>query len=240
MNDTKADDDQDAQHAEPASGDDHTNEGDRVSLEEVEAVSLEGAESEDGTPAPPKPPPKGKASTSTGPDRPLPPPASAKIAGGGAHPSELPPRRFPPRTVADIMTRKVFVVAPGDSLENIEESMDRFRFRHLPVVDDQRRLVGLVSHRDILRASASSLSEMSDKRNEFIRKNAKVGSLMHREPTTVAADADVRKSAMVMRGQRIGCLPVVDADDRVIGIVTEADYVSLAIELLNPERRRKK
>jgi len=148
--------------------------------------------------------------------------------------SNLPPRKFPPETVTDIMTRKVFVVNEDDSLQNIEETMQRFRFRHLPVVDDKRKILGVLSHRDILRSSASSLSEMTEARNEFIQKHAKVSAIMNRDVITVGPDEPVRDVGKRMRRKGIGCVLVEDEDETLLGIVTEADYVDLAVALLKP------
>src|SRR5262249_51434052 len=84
-----------------------------------------------------------------------------------------PPRRvgLPSRPrVADLMTREVITIAPETSLARAFGIMRRQRFRHLPVVDDRGRLVGLVTHRDLLAASTSSLEHPTEEeRVELLR-----------------------------------------------------------------------
>ena len=72
-----------------------------------------------------------------------------------------------PNTVGALMTRKVVTIAEHDSLAKLEEGMSKFRFRHLPVVRGTK-LVGLVSHRDLLHAHTSSLSKHADVENQAI------------------------------------------------------------------------
>ena len=61
-----------------------------------------------------------------------------------------------PRTVGDVMTTKIVTVSEQELLESLEEQMRRLRLRHLPVVDRRSKLVGLVTHRDLLSAFASA------------------------------------------------------------------------------------
>jgi CBS domain-containing membrane protein len=225
--------------SEPPSGPDSTS--DKAPDSEPEELHEDDLNSEDAekvseSMAPPGPPPKKSTTPSPGASRDLPPPKSdraPKITAGTA--SNLPPRKFPPETVADVMTRKVFVVHEDDSLQNIEETMQRFRFRHLPVVDEDGKIIGILSHRDILRAAASSLSEMTEARNEFIQKHAQVSAVMNRDVVTVGPDDSVRDVGKRMRRKGIGCVLVEDENEAILGIVTEADYLNLAVALLKPE-----
>ncbi len=220
--------------SEPPSGRDSAPDSEPEELHEDDLASEESEPVSESV-APPGPPPKKGAKPSPGGSRDLPPPKSDRAPPMGPEPvSNLPPRKFPPETVADIMTRKVFVVNDDDSLQNIEETMQRFRFRHLPVVDDKRKILGVLSHRDILRSSASSLSEMTEARNEFIQKHAKVSAIMNRDVITVGPDEPVRNVGKRMRRKGIGCVLVEDEGETLLGIVTEADYLDLAVALLKP------
>ncbi|MBW2454466.1 MAG: CBS domain-containing protein [Deltaproteobacteria bacterium] len=223
--------------SEPPSSSDPAPDSEPEKPENESAEELEPEDEESGpeSQAPPGPPPK-KPSKPTPGGRDLPPPKSERSPSDYPQPtSQLPPRKFPPETVADIMTRKVFVVHEDDQLTNIEDTMQRFRFRHLPVVDKKRKILGVMSHRDILRSSASSLSEMTEARNEFIQKHAKVAAIMNRDVVTVPPDEPVRAVGKRMRRKGIGCVLVEDEDEMLLGIVTEADYLDLAVALLKPE-----
>ncbi len=182
---------------------------------------------------PPKPPPKGSRPASTHPStRPLPPPASTRVPGTTR---ELPPRQFPPETVCDIMSRKVVALQANDSLENIEEGMARYRIRHMPVVDEDNKLIGLLTHRDLMHGLSSSLSEQREKRDELIRSHAKVSALMNTDVLAVRPEALVSDVGRMLWDKKIGCVPVTDEDDFLLGMVTEADFVRLCVALLDEE-----
>lgn len=144
-----------------------------------------------------------------------------------------------PRFVSDIMTRELITIGAQDDLSGVEQAMDRFGFRHLPVVE-QGVLVGLVTHRDLMRASVSSLEVAATQRDEGLKRRTRARDIMKRDVATVRADAPLSRAARIMRDKRIGALPVIDADKRLVGIVAKSDYLKLAIRLLDtllPEDR---
>jgi CBS domain-containing protein len=125
------------------------------------------------------------------------------------------------------MTRDVVALDENDRLDNIEQAMHALRFRHMPVTDGNK-LVGLVSERDLLRVRASSLLPHRDKQDRFIADHVRVGDVMTRAVETVAPDAALVDVAELMQRHKLGCVPVVDRDGRLAGIITEADFVRLA------------
>jgi CBS domain-containing protein len=137
-----------------------------------------------------------------------------------------------PTIVADLMSRKLVTLFETDALEIIEGGMQRYRFRHLPVVDAQGRLVGLVTQRDLLRVSASSLEPGATERTRELWALRRVADIMTREVTVVASDLLLVEAGRLMRDKKLGCLPVTDDAGLLLGLVTEADFVGLAIELL--------
>jgi len=135
--------------------------------------------------------------------------------------------------VEDLMSRDVVTLHADSVLVDAEEIMGFRRFRHLPVVDgDDRRLVGLITHRDLARAAVSSVRGRSVDRAEALRLKAavRVREVMH-TPRTIAPDAPLHEAAATLREGKYGCLPVVEGD-QLVGIVTEADFVRLAEVLL--------
>lgn len=140
------------------------------------------------------------------------------------------PTRELPKTVGELMTRKVVTVSPDDTLRAAEDGMGRFHFRHLPVVEGNK-LVGLITHRDLLHASSSFLSDQAAARDEIIHKQP-VKRIMRTDLVTVAADESLLSAAKLMLEAKIGCLPVVNVDDTLVGIITEADFVKLTVRLL--------
>lgn len=135
-----------------------------------------------------------------------------------------------PKVVSDIMTQRVITVREEENLELIESAMERFRFRHVPVVDGDR-VVGVLTHRDLLRASASVFDPGGDARTHGIQARFFVADLMTRDPLTVGPDTSVATAAALMMEHKIGCLPVVDAEQKLVGIVTAADMLELVIDL---------
>jgi CBS domain-containing membrane protein len=140
-----------------------------------------------------------------------------------------------PRFAADIMSKDVVTLQESESLEFVEESMRALRFRHMPVVD-RGRLVGLLSHRDVLRVSASSLLPRGQEQTRYLSKTFLVRDVMTRNVATAHTDTPLLEVASLMRKGKLGCVPVVDAENKLIGIITEADFVDLCVRLLRETR----
>lgn len=129
--------------------------------------------------------------------------------------------------VEDVMTRKVVTLTEGDTLQTAEDGMKRFRIRHLPVVSDEK-LVGLVSLSDLLHASSSWLSEAADARDAVIHQQP-VSKIMTRDLITVGERDTLVDAARLMWETKVGCLPVTGPDDKLVGVLTEADFVKLVL-----------
>lgn len=134
-------------------------------------------------------------------------------------------------TVGDIMTREVVTLAEDDTLADARTCMERGRIRHLPVVRG-KKLVGLVTHRDLLSASFSVFAEVSAQEERRLFRQIPVPELMH-DAYAVPPTLRVRDAAKVMLDKQYGCLPVVDGEENLIGIVTEADFLRLAVRMLD-------
>lgn len=134
-----------------------------------------------------------------------------------------------PRVVADIMTRQVVTLNEADNLLQLEEGMDRLSLRHLPVVDGDR-LVGLMSHRDVLRlmvGPSQATSPVSAAQRHNVAEHTFVAHAMTRDPTTVRPDTPLREAAELLATNKFGCLPVVEEGGRLVGIVTEHDFLKM-------------
>lgn len=140
----------------------------------------------------------------------------------------------PPCVVGDIMTTDLVTLYAEDNLERVEEGMERFGIRHLPVVDDGK-LVGLVSHRDVLRVAVSILDPTRVVREQHQREMVLVQNIMSTELTTASPQMPVTKAARLLHEQKIGCLPIVKDDGTLLGIVTESDFLQLVSSLLGEE-----
>jgi CBS domain-containing protein len=130
------------------------------------------------------------------------------------------------QSVADIMTRDVKTLFEESSLLEVLSLLGTYRFRHLPVVDG-KKLVGIVSHRDLLalvtegagQGIAAWAREARRLESLFLR------DVMATQVVTIEPAASVSEAARRMLEWRIGALPVVDAEQELLGIVTENDLV---------------
>lgn len=131
------------------------------------------------------------------------------------------------RTVSDLMNPRVVSVTPTTSLFETIRVMVENGIRHLPVMEDGR-VVAVVSDRDI-RVQISGATEPGD-RHRYLTSTS-VMARASRPVTTIAPDAPVAEAARVFVESRIGCLPVVDASGRVVGIVTQTDLLKWLADL---------
>ena len=121
--------------------------------------------------------------------------------------------------VREIMTprRSLVIIGPDATVDEARRTMAAHAIRHLPVLDDQGRLIGLVSQTDVLVASS--------------RGNGKVSEIMVREIDTVDERSNVRHAALLMFRRKRSCLPVT-RDGQLRGIVTDSDYLGVAIAMM--------
>jgi len=131
-------------------------------------------------------------------------------------------------TLEMIMSTDLVTVAPGDTLATARTIMHDNMVHHLPVLDDDQKLVGLVSLTNVLAATDSILR---DAENRIRATEIIVGDIMVNDVVTVDEHASLRQAALFLEKHRIGCLPVV-TDGELHGIVTDTDFVGVAINLL--------
>ena len=133
--------------------------------------------------------------------------------------------------VGEIMATDLVTLTEDETLAHAQRCMDRGRIRHLPVVRD-RELVGLITHRDILAASFSILGDIDyhDQRRVFV--TVPVIDVMHRDVVTVGPELPLADAARILLKNKYGCLPVVGENNQLLGILTEADFLHLTVNLL--------
>jgi CBS domain-containing membrane protein len=140
-----------------------------------------------------------------------------------------------PQVVGDIMTPRVMCLLEEENLESVSRGMKRFRFRHLPVVDDNK-LVGIVSERDYLRASVSAHDPDRALKEDNLERFLFVAEIMTRDVVSVRPTTPLAEAGRLLREHKFGCLPVTEEDGTLVGIVTDSDFLVLALRLLEPER----
>lgn len=131
-------------------------------------------------------------------------------------------------TVYEIMSSEVRTLSEQDTLADAQKLMAEAHIHHIPIVNGGTRLVGLISHRDVLAASGPQLSGAEFAQNP---RDVAIGDFMTRDVTTVDPRANLRQAAIYLQKHAYGCLPVVE-NDELVGIVTDTDFVGVAINLL--------
>jgi CBS domain-containing protein len=122
-------------------------------------------------------------------------------------------------TVGDFMTRDLVTVKEGDDLALATSILRLGGIRHLPVVRDGL-LAGLVTQRDLLRSASRG------------QDGARAGDIMVREVVTVRPGTSLVQAARIMLANKFGCLPVTEEGGRLVGIITESDFVRFAADMV--------
>lgn len=125
-------------------------------------------------------------------------------------------------TVADIMQSDVLTLRVDENIDIAKISMEWVEIRHMPVLDEDNTLVGIVTRSDILAASLSS----------ELRQDVTAGTAMSSPVITVMPHTLASDAAALLCEHKIGGLPVVDDHGALVGIVTTIDFLELSIRLL--------
>lgn len=131
--------------------------------------------------------------------------------------------------VRDRMTPDPTTITPDTSLKDALGLIRSRRFRHLPVVDQQGKLVGITTEKDLVYASPSPDRSLSVFEIDYLLSRIAVGQVMKREVVTVSPDLPIEEAARVMVDHRIGCLPVLE-DGELVGIISDTDMFRVFVE----------
>ncbi len=131
--------------------------------------------------------------------------------------------------VGQFMVTDLFTVHPEDVVDLAASLMDWRHIRHVPVEDDDGKLVGLVSHRSLLRMVGGGLRNRD-------KGHVAVKDIMKSQPVTVTPATPTLEAIEIMRERRVGCLPVVEGD-KLVGIITEHDLIQVASILFEQQLR---
>ncbi|HEX5064211.1 MAG TPA: CBS domain-containing protein [Kofleriaceae bacterium] len=115
-------------------------------------------------------------------------------------------------TVADLMSTNVITINASDPIKEGRADMDLGVIRHLPVVDDRGRLVGVVSDRDLIAPKRAH----------------KIADVMTRDVMTARPETPAFEAASMMLDHKIGSVLVVNDENKLVGVVTQTDYLEVA------------
>lgn len=126
--------------------------------------------------------------------------------------------------VRDLMTAEVEVLRPRSTLAEVLALVHEREIRHVPVVNAEGELLGLVTHRDLLRQSLSARGDVPMSVRDDVAANRAVEELMTTGVMTIEPEATATEAAELMLDNKLGCLPVTEGT-HLVGILTEADFV---------------
>lgn len=133
-------------------------------------------------------------------------------------------------TVEEIMTVDPMTLNVDATLEDARKLMTQHRIRHIPIVDDEKRLLGLITQRDLLAASIALPNAEPSSVHQY-ESSVSVQQVMREKVASIDESMELRSVAVKMQQTKIGCMPVL-RDSKLVGIITDSDYVGLAINLL--------
>ncbi len=133
--------------------------------------------------------------------------------------------------VSDIMSSPVFALSKFDNMLDVRQLMELANIRHIPVTDADGNFEGLVTHRDILQYTISTFAEILPEEQEELDKGIVLEKIMRYDVHCIDANTPLKEAAQILYEHKYGCLPVTEGR-KLIGIITEADFLRLTISLL--------
>ena len=128
-------------------------------------------------------------------------------------------------SLAGVMTARLVTVEIDDSLEVVKEIFDSVKFHHLLVVDSGKKLCGVISDRDLLRALSPYIGTLSENARDTATLQKRVHQIMTRQPVTLPPEATVADAVKVFLEHRVSCIPVVGPGFKAVGIVSWRDVL---------------
>jgi acetoin utilization protein AcuB len=138
--------------------------------------------------------------------------------------------------VKERMTRNPILIRPDMTVTDAQALMKREKIHHLPVVDKDEKVVGIVTEKDLLYASPSVATTLSVYEMTSLLAKLKVDRVMSRDVVTVTEDVPLEEAARIMADRRIGGLPILRGRT-VVGMITESDLFRIFIELFGARQK---
>ena len=131
--------------------------------------------------------------------------------------------------VRDWMTKDVIRISPETTLPKAHEMMTENNIRRLPVVDDENRLIGIVTLVDVRGAEPSQATSLSMWELNYLLTTVCIEELMTKNPVTIGQDATIGEAARLMLDYRISGLPVTNQLGKLVGVITESDIFRMVV-----------
>jgi CBS domain-containing membrane protein len=133
------------------------------------------------------------------------------------------------KTVRDVMQTRIHTLRRNDQLSVADDLMKQERIRHLPVLDEDGELAGIISQRDLFRGALLRALGYGSRAEEQMLRTVLVKEAMSEPVHTTSPGSSLREAAQLMLTRRIGCLPVLEKG-KLVGIISESDMTRLVAE----------
>ena len=138
--------------------------------------------------------------------------------------------------IADRMKKNPATASPDMSISEASAKMKAEKVHRLPVLDDDRHLVGVISEKDILLAAPSPASTLSTYEINYLLSKLKVKNIMSRNPVTITRETTIEEAVRLMVENDLSCLPVMD-NGYLSGIVSKSDLFKILLEMLGAKHK---
>lgn len=133
--------------------------------------------------------------------------------------------------IKDWMTSPAITVGPDESMMQASKKLKDNSIRRVPVVDEEGKLIGILSDTDIKEAGPSKATTLDVHELYYLLSEIKVKEIMSSDPLALKPTDSVEKAAVLLHDRRLGSLPIVDGDRKVVGILTEVDLFNVLMEI---------
>ncbi len=133
--------------------------------------------------------------------------------------------------VREWMTEDVVTVTPNCSMLKASKLMKDNKFRRLPVINEKKEVVGIVSDRDIKDASPSKATTLAIHELHYLLSEIQIKDIMTHDPITVSYIDTVETATSILEKHGFGSLPVVNDKDEIVGIITDHDIFKIYVEV---------
>ncbi len=134
------------------------------------------------------------------------------------------------KNISEIMTLNVVSISLDEKLDLVDEIMSNGDIRHMPVTKGGR-VVGIVSQRDLLRSKLSTLIDFPEEDRKSLLETTDVEKVMTKSVKFADPNEPISHAATRMLEDKIGCLPVVNQDNELMGLITETDVMRYFVEI---------
>lgn len=134
-------------------------------------------------------------------------------------------------TIEEFMTSEPYTLRETDSINDAWEIMIGRHIRHIPIIDDENHVQGLITQRDVLAATEPGAIREAKSASHKLKSDVTLAEIMIRDVKVIHKEDSLRQAALYLQSHKFGCLPVI-SDGSLVGIITDSDFIDIAINLL--------